>query len=964
MPTVEQVVYGAQVGQSRSGRGVLARSPGVSRDCLVEIGRLCEGWGKIPAEGIRRPVLLSFPLQTTLDSLTGRLFAVIRIARGMDPVYHAAIINEGDYARFGRNPFRLTKEGIFVDDWKPGDRVERREVSAESLAPLVSPLPSEADVGLVDESLRQVLLNGRLLLPLAMPDERSDRLLALTVLALPLALKRNLRFASWTTSEVNEYTLASLATRGARLPNWSRFLMTQVCAKLSPLSERYVQQVRAALSSGDLDALEERSLSARIDSAGVGETIKPPRPGVVTATMRPEPRKSQRAVGPVAHVGRSRPEPRIERQVERKRSVRTGYRRGTRGTRGGRGIRWLVLLFAVAIILAFGSYILNPALVSRLARERLRGALGGGDAAALAGVDVGATVAALQDRWSSAGASAGGTVRAGLLEELRVEAAVPLERAAEQYVDEIASCDVGFLAAEDAVDRLRNLSRRGGTVESELLRLELGAYALAHGEDGGEAASLAGSELRSQWDALRRRDSDGLAGLRESLGIGDAVSRVRGARRQSSALADVIDLLRLPRRDTDWARRLESAAQRLPARGPESVRRYREAASTLARLKRAEQAAGFERLAFADDYAGLGWLPGAVRQVIGKDPVAVRDALAAEPQPPLLLATWEFYAALHELAALGRDGTQDEMLGLLARLEANDAVRFDPSLYHNHLERMRLVLAAALIARGAEAAHLPDPFFPGAAREASLDFLARLERDRTPEAWQAWADRLNQPFLAHWAREAGELAAQERGGHLAAFDAAYGEVAELVGQIARNVENGTDWGDLFVALQPAIARAQELRPATGRDRRDSGAALDRLERIMTRPLPVVLTGATVRLMPETLVEPAEVVIELRLASGSASTSAPFTIGPAAPAGSGWVGSAELDWRLLLPPDVGFTVEVRTAETGQPLLEIPYPSLNEGVGAAALPRPRRIDAGSVIFRPVENPGQRLGLATLP
>jgi len=952
MPTVEQVLYGTPSGQSRPRSSLLARSPGVSRECAVEIARLCEGWGKVPPEGVQRPVLLTFPLNSTLSSLRGRLFTVVRIARGVDPLFHAVILTESDYSDFDRNPFQVAAEGIFLDRWDDGLHIDRAEIAPVSLAPVVSPLPSEADVGLVDEVLRQVFTNHCLLLPLAAPDECSDRIMALALLALPLAIKRDLRFATWSTSEANDYTLAAVHTANARLPGWSRFLTNEVRGQLPPVNDRYVAQVCEALALGNVNGLTKLAATGRVDLNSSAESVMAPRPEVITAIAGPE-RSKRKAPGmtPVtaAATVRKGAAAATTRLRSRAPSPSRQVRRARRNIKqASRFQRWLVSIVGVAVLLIGASYLLNPSIVEWLS-QRSEAFLRQGEDSVVEGVDVGAILVRLQEKWGTFTSGDGENTGAGALDELREQGAAPLRAAGNTFVAEVNQCETIVLEGNEAVVALQVQSRRGIKLERELLRLELCAYALSRGEDVSELVDLPGLELRERWDALSRRDPSGLTAVRDVLDLENLVTNVRRARRQASALADVLSLLDQNRKDADWTRRLESAAERLPTRAVTVVKQHREAALVLARLKRAEQAVGFERLAFSDDYATLRWLPGRVREAVGRNPSSPVRKQEIDGRPELLIATWRFYAGLHQLAALSASGTQDELLALIAELEKNPAVRFDPVTYSDHVDRTRLVLAEALVGRGVDPANLPDSFFPGSDRQAALDFMRRLGSPRTAETWQLLGDQQRQPFLARWARHAGERSARSRSGRLDSFDAALAEVVEIAERISSHAESGEAWGELVPELRPALTRSRALWPATGEARLGAGSYLQRLERAVTKPLAIVVTGATLRLEAFALTEGCDAVLELALESGTTLTSEPFRVGPSAPAGTGWVGACEMQWPLLLAPNVGLRAGVRVADGSRTLLTFEYRSLQDGEGVASLARSQRSDFGSVVFR---------------
>ncbi|MFO7655366.1 MAG: hypothetical protein R6X25_16315 [Candidatus Krumholzibacteriia bacterium] len=974
MPVIEQVLYGHAPGQTH--RAVLARSPGIARDGLVEITRFCENWGEAPPEGLRRPVLMSFPLCSGLPDLTGRQYAVIRIARGVDPLHHAVVLDEAGYAAFGRNPYVLAQERIFADRWEVGTSVERRRVAQQSLAPLVSPLPSEADCGLVDEALRQLLASGKLLLPLAAPDERSDRLLALLVLAMPLALKRDLRFASWAPGGGNAYVLAARGAENAQLASWSRLLMTMPSGRLAPVNERYVNDVREALLAGDLGALEQLSAHGHVDLDIGTEALRPRLPGTVTAMMRVAPQPRARGgpargflVRPAALVGRGRAavaargaatgEPLTENadlQAVRER------RGGVHGRRSARRTRLLLTIATLALTIAGGWWLVNPALVAGLAHRGLRVARRGEEAAAMTGVDVVSLVRELQARGGSA--RGGGTGDDRTVTELHERAARPLRAAGQLLVDDVNACQEADLSAPAAVDDLRALAYRGAVIEREIMRLQLAGRAVARGEDFGAVGLLPGPELREDWERVQRRDPAGLSRAGDELDVNDLLMGVRAAARQAAALADVVSLLRQPRRDGDWERRLESAAARLPTRNSPAVSAHRAAARDLARLKRAEQAEGFEHLAFAPGYGELAWFPAAVKRVLGTDPAADAERRARDGQPRLAVASWRFHADLLCLPELVRDGDQVAMLATLAALEGNPAVRFDPGTYRDHVDRSRLVLAEALIRRGADPQSLPEAFFPAGDRTACLEFLRLLDSPRTADEWQTLGDRAGHPFLTRWARRAAASAARQRQSRAAEFDAAFTEVMRLAGLVQQRVADGEDWGDPIVDLGPAIAKARGLWPVVAEERTAAATYLHHLERMLERPLPVRLTGFTVQLPPGALAQPTPLVLDLRLDGGGSLRSEPFLAAPATGGDDGWLGTCPLDWTFDLPPDMGLRVTVRPASGGDPLLETRYPALRVGAGAAALVRARDAGHGSTVFRAAGDPGLLLDWPPTP
>ena len=73
------------------------------------------------------------------------------------------------------------------------------------------------------------------------------------------------------------------------------------------------------------------------------------------------------------------------------------------------------------------------------------------------------------------------------------------------------------------------------------------------------------------------------------------------------------------------------------------------------------------------------------------------------------------------------------------------------------------------------------------------------------------------------------------------------------------------------------------------------------------------------------------------------------MGPAAPAGTGWVGTGRVDWIPSVNSGSSFQAQVLDAETGESLLLVDWMPLTQGMGPGALTRPREGESGSVKFR---------------
>jgi len=111
--------------------------------------------------------------------------------------------------------------------------------------------------------------------------------------------------------------------------------------------------------------------------------------------------------------------------------------------------------------------------------------------------------------------------------------------------------------------------------------------------------------------------------------------------------------------------------------------------------------------------------------------------------------------------------------------------------------------------------------------------------------------------------------------------------------------------------------------------------------------PLALGAVTVRLDQDQLEESQEVTFAFRiLPEGRILRSQPFLIGPSAPAGSGWVGTVNLDRVSNLAPWSSFQGKISLTDGGRELLKVDYSSLLDGSGPGALARPKSGSGGSL------------------
>ncbi|MFT5233090.1 MAG: hypothetical protein ACI9UQ_001120, partial [Candidatus Krumholzibacteriia bacterium] len=83
--------------------------------------------------------------------------------------------------------------------------------------------------------------------------------------------------------------------------------------------------------------------------------------------------------------------------------------------------------------------------------------------------------------------------------------------------------------------------------------------------------------------------------------------------------------------------------------------------------------------------------------------------------------------------------------------------------------------------------------------------------------------------------------------------------------------------------------------------------------------------------------------------GGVWTSKPFLVGPSAPDGTGWVGTAFLDWSVPVSPLNEVAGRVVLAESQNEVLMVNYRSLADGEGPASMGRAQSVPEGSLSFR---------------
>jgi len=279
------------------------------------------------------------------------------------------------------------------------------------------------------------------------------------------------------------------------------------------------------------------------------------------------------------------------------------------------------------------------------------------------------------------------------------------------------------------------------------------------------------------------------------------------------------------------------------------------------------------------------------------------------------------------------------MEAALRDLEENRAIMFDAASYINHLDRVRVVLLTSLLEQGEELNELPPEFFPGQDPLATTTFLSNRDKLDHEQQWRDLAAQTELPFFVRWATRNADTIAALHLSRAKRFDTDYEHLARLVAGVRTKAKAGQDWTDTFIDLHQNVTKLrQEYFGAFVDDQFRSGCLvnLDELAVHLDQPLPLDVISVTVRFEQAALNEPTDVILELRNGSQvDHLQSEEFTIGPAAPAGSGWVGSINLNWQLILDVEQPITADVLSAIGSKSMMLMKYPALLKHGGPYAM-----------------------------
>ncbi|MBE0566241.1 MAG: hypothetical protein IH621_09805 [Krumholzibacteria bacterium] len=497
-------------------------------------------------------------------------------------------------------------------------------------------------------------------------------------------------------------------------------------------------------------------------------------------------------------------------------------------------------------------------------------------------------------------------------------------------------------------ERLRALAGQGRILEQELRRLELAWFSLAGGVDWQDLGTLDDARVASRRDSLGAAARSALAAASQEVGAAAAWPRMHTARQQVTGMSGLLGAFAAKAWSVQWEQNLFASAEHVSPAASDATRAYRNGAFALVRLKRAERTAEARDLPFAEAFGDGTWPAPGVREVL----VDLRRQAGRFDDgavPPVLAGTLELYAALERAGTLARQAATGEAL---AALERNPAVVFDRERYGDYLERIRFEAARTALAAGTDPPGIPRHLYAGRDSLMAGRFHAALAETSTSAAWRIETLTQEHPFLARWAEHQADRALARERERRGRFDGQWQQCVALHGQVVSRAAEGRDWTAQWLDLRDrTVALLDGHVRQTGGDR-EMAARLTRaadLVRAMSEARSLGLTAVTVRFVPDVFAEPTPVVLELLGAGRTVPLrSAPLTVGPAAPAGTGWVGSAALAWRVDVGAGDALAVRVLDLSGGE-LMQVDYPSLNDRVGPGAMARPRGPDVGSVSFQ---------------
>ncbi len=1002
MPFIEQLLYGHDHLSETGERQELAHSAGIGAEVSAEIRALCDAWGQAPELGLQSPVLMTHPLRSSMPSMRGRLYSVICVVASEPQLFHAIVVTDAAYGHYGRNPYALARAVEFCTEWNGSQGMDRVEIEPENQSEFLNPPACAEDVGLVDEAVLQFILTGMLQLPLEQAVRSSDRAMALIIACLPQKDRKELHFASFTTTQVNAYDVSGLETEGATFAGWQRLMMARIDSGVTEQQQQYKELIAEYLALGDMEGIARISsrhnfqapaksdlvvatrektqapqsvprqapISPAPTSIGSAATLGAggsgaPGPGFGGPGRRPMIAGHNTAShrGPLPDHGLD-PAAQQPRTSRRSRPSWTRGRGGAALARGQRGAGGRILRTISVLLLLFGAgwvgtmWLDGRTLSESLEWAGLPGMDGRTESFEHAGtllevVDVGRVYDRARKHAGSQGFglnASGDKGREKALGQLQSSATKPLLGQVALFVKLSAEGIQQSGRQDREVERLDALAKQGAVLEKELARLELAWYSFTTGVNWTDLGKLSDTAVEARRDSLDRVESGTLADVRLGMGTGSSHRDLATARRHMDSMAVVVRLFQAKSWSPSWEKELLRAAEKVSPSAGRTTRAYRNSAFALVRLKRAERKAANESQPFAALYDSGQWPSAQVKALL---PRLRREAgrFSDKNAPELLGATLSLYTALE-----ASERTIDRILEsprYWQQLRGNAAVRFDPRLYDNFLERLRYEAAGRAVAKQANPAAVPEHLYQGAARAAVVAFADSLTTLTQAEQWRAVSATVADPFLGRWADHlAGDMLA--RLAHLQQeFDVVWADCRVEAVALQGQAKAGYDWTSGWLKLRTAANEAEAKYAATLGEDPVQRARFDYLQQLvwaLDRQRPLKMARVTVRFDQARLPGPTTVQLELRTpVRGGVWTSEPFAVGPSAPAGTGWVGTTFLNWIVPVSPHDQMSGRVVTATDHQELLEVSFASLADGAGPAQMVRPCAGELGSLSFR---------------
>ena len=977
MPFIEQILFGVNIKDENPERSVLAHSPGMSKETTAEIVRLCENWGTVPPLGLEQPALMSFRLNTVMPSVAGTLYTVIQASKGLNPFFHAVILSEGTYATFLRNPFAVAKAVTFCDEWSPALKLKREEIEYDYTIPLVDPPANEGDIGLVDEAVLKLIADGKLAMPIEQANAKSDRSLALIIACMPEKNRKNLRFASFATSESNNYTLVGEASEGCVFAGWQRMMLAWMSGENVEEVETYASEIRAYLEAGDMAGIARTSQRHLVTSGPKLESVDKPRRETISASvpakatrsvLRSQPFKAPPAPAVMASAGPikprwdpgpvTRPKPRPISPLKRNSpgSLISSRRRTFPRAKFIRGAFFLLILALAGT--AGMMWKEGRTLEESLEWANLQGIMVDFPrteraATLLEVVDVGGVYARQLKLVTSSGKGLNPSVDKGrqkALGNLRKDAAVPLNQQVELFA-KLATDGIQQGSRPDRESqRMQSLAAQGLVLENELARLDLAWFSLAAAVFWSDLSSLSDEAVIARRDSLAKAEKGALDDARRDLGTNKSEIVLEQTRGHVEGMASLLTLFEVKSWSPGWEKKLSRAAGKVSTGSSRMTRAYANSAFAFVRLKKAERKGEQASLPYLGELEDQDWPSAEIRSILTN--LRAQTAMFSKGQAPsLLTGTLDLYSALKMPATLASKAVKSPRV--LDDLANNRAVRFDPKAYGEFLDRIRYEAALVGLEWADDPDLIGDYLYAGADRNLVIAFRNLASVHQTPDTWDTVAASKGIPFLSRWAGHLGTLARVDLDSARKEFDTAWVACRRTAVKLQGEAVAGRDWTESWLALNEqaqGILTDHARLLAQDPERSVKMADVTNIVIALKAPLKLELQAGTIRLDQDRLPESTKAYLEIQASpGGKVWRSDKFYIGPASPDGTGWVGTVSLEETLDILPRQSLEIKIIAAKGQEILLVVNCPSLTDGVGPAGLVRPRSGGRGSVSLK---------------